>query len=47
MINNIEKFYNSREEVNNFFRGNIEMLSDGNYETKQEKMKLREKDLKY
>ena len=29
-INNLEKFYNSREEVINFFRDYIEMLSDAN-----------------
>ena len=28
VINNIEKFYNSREEVTNFFRDYIEMLLD-------------------
>ena len=31
VINNLEKFYNSREEVINFFRDYIEMLSDANY----------------
>ena len=35
IINNLEKFYNSREEVINFFRGYIEMLSDANYDAKQ------------
>ena len=35
MINNFEKFYNSREEVINFFRDYIEMLSDANYNAKQ------------
>ena len=35
MINNIEKFYNSREEIINFFRGYIEMLSDANYDAKK------------
>ena len=35
MINNLEKFYNSREEVINFFRDYIEMLSDANYDAKQ------------
>ena len=34
-INNLEKFYNSREEVINFFRDYIEMLSDANYDAKQ------------
>ena len=35
VINNLEKFYNSREEVINFFREYIEMLSDANYDAKQ------------
>ena len=35
VINNIEKFYNSREEIINFFRGYIEMLSDANYDAKK------------
>ena len=34
-IGNINKFYNSREEVINFFRDFIEMLSDANYNAKQ------------
>ena len=34
-INNLEKFYNSTEEVIYFFRGYIEMLSDANYDAKQ------------
>ena len=34
MINNLEKFYNSREEVINFFRDYIEMLSDANYDAR-------------
>ena len=34
-INNLEKFYNSREEVINFFRDYIEILSDANYYSKQ------------
>ena len=33
-INNLEKFYNSREEVVNFFREYAEMLSDANYSSK-------------
>ena len=33
-INNLEKFYLSREEVINFFRDYIEMLSDANYDSK-------------
>ena len=37
MINNLKKFYNSREEVINFFRDYIEMLSDTNYDVKQNK----------
>ena len=35
MINNVEKFYSSSEEVINFFRDYIEMLSDANYDAKQ------------
>ena len=35
MINNLEKFYNSREEVINFFRDYIEMLSDAKYDAKE------------
>ena len=35
MINNLEKFYNSREEVINIFRDYIEMLSNANYDAKQ------------
>ena len=43
-INNLEKFYNSREKIINFFRDYIEMLSDANYHAKQNKTK--EKGLK-
>ena len=35
VIDNLNKFYNSREEAINFFRDYIEMLSDANYESKQ------------
>ena len=35
MINNLDKLYNSREEVINFFRDYIEILSDANYDAKQ------------
>ena len=35
VINNFGKFYNSREEVISFFRDYIEMLSDANYDAKQ------------
>ena len=35
VINNLEKFYNSREEVINFFRDYVEMLADANYNAKQ------------
>ena len=38
-INNLEKFYLSREEVINFFRDYIEMLSDANYNAKQNETK--------
>ena len=44
VINNLEKFYLSREEVINFFRDYIEMLSDAKYDAKQDKTK--EKGLK-
>ena len=37
VINNLEKFFNSRKEVINFFRDYIEMLSDANYDVKQNK----------
>ena len=37
MINNLEKFYNSREEVINFFRDYMEMLSDANYDLRKNK----------
>ena len=39
VINNLEKFYNSREEVINFFRDYIEMLSDAKYDAKQNETK--------
>ena len=45
MVDNRDKFYHSREDVINFFRNYIEMLSDANYDAN--KMKLREKDLKH
>ena len=35
MINNLEKFYKSKEEVINFFRDYIEMLSDANYDARK------------
>ena len=34
-ISNLEKFYKSREEVFNFFRDYIEMLSDANYDARK------------
>ena len=34
-ISNLEKFYNSRKEVINFFRDYTEMLSDANYDAKK------------
>ena len=37
VINNLEKFYNSREEVINFFRDYVEMLSDANYDARKNK----------
>ena len=39
VINNLEKFYNSREEVINFFRDYIEKLSNANYDAKQNETK--------
>ena len=38
VINNIEKFYNSREEVN-FFKNYIEMLPDANYDERKNETK--------
>ena len=38
-IDNLSKFYHSREEVINFFRDHIEMLSDANYNAKQNETK--------
>ena len=35
MINNLNNFYHSGEEVINIFRDYIEMLSDANYDAKQ------------
>ena len=35
VIDNLNKFYNSWEEVINFYRDYIEMLSDANYDAKQ------------
>ena len=35
VIDNLNKFYKFREEVINFFRDYIEMLSDANYNAKQ------------
>ena len=39
VINNLNNFYNSREEVINFFRDYIEMLSDAKYDAKQNETK--------
>ena len=39
VINNLEKFYACRQEVINFFRDYIEMLSDASYDAKQSKTK--------
>ena len=39
MIDNLENFYISREEVINFFRDYIEMLSDANYDANQNETK--------
>ena len=37
VINNITRFHLSREEVINFFRDYVEMLSNANYNAKQNK----------
>ena len=37
VINNLNKFYNSREEVINFFSDYVEMLPDANYNARQNK----------
>ena len=39
VIDNPNQFYNSREEVINFFRDYIDILSDANYDTKQNETK--------
>ena len=39
MVNDLDKFYLSREKVINFFRDYIEMLSDANYNAKQNETK--------
>ena len=39
VINNLEKFYNSREVVFNIFGDYVEMLSDANYNAKQNETK--------
>ena len=42
VINNIARFYLSREEVINFFSDYVEMLSDANYNAKQNETKGKE-----
>ena len=39
MIDNLNTFFNSREEVIKLFRGYIEMLYDANYDAKQNETK--------
>ena len=39
VVDNLENFYKSREETINFFRDYIEMLSDANYNAKQNETK--------
>ena len=39
MINNLNKFHNSREEVFNLFRDFMEMSPDANYDARQNKTK--------
>ena len=38
VIDNLNRFYHSREEIINFFRDYIEILSDANYDAKQNKI---------
>ena len=45
MIDNLETFYKSREEVFNFFKDYTKMFFDANYD--ENKMKLKEQDLRY
>ena len=49
VINNLGKFYNSSNEVLNFFRDYTEMLSESNYDAimMQNNLNLRKKDLRY
>ena len=39
MINNLDKFYHSREEVFNFFRDYTAMMFDSSYQAKQDETK--------
>ena len=41
MIDNLNTFFNSREEVIKLFRGYIEMLYDANYDAKQNETKAK------
>ena len=40
--NKLERFYNSTEEVTNFFKDYIEMLSDAKYDAKQDETRGKE-----
>ena len=42
MIDNLEKFKNSREEVFNFFRDYTKMMFDSRYQAKQDQTKGKE-----
>ena len=42
VIKKFEKFYKSREEVINFFRDYIEMLSDANYHARKNETERKE-----
>ena len=42
VIKKFEKFYKSREEVINFFRDYIEMLSDANYHVRKNETERKE-----
>ena len=41
VIDNLNKFYNSREEVINFLRDYIEMISDAGFKAKQDRGRLK------
>ena len=44
VVDNLEKFYNSRGEVINFFRDYAKMILDASYKIKQEGTKQEERE---